>query len=279
MSAPKQLSNVCFTSYGREPAYDDRWMTYLVYQREKCPTTGREHWQGYMELKKLTNFNTVKSHFGDDAHLEPRKGTQDQAVDYCKKKESQVSPPKEFGTLKKQGKRNDLIALGEMARQGKRQREAYETMPAVYMRNFKAFDRVASLYKPPERPVTVTLLYGPPGVGKTRFVLDADPETWFVPLQKEMWFDGYDHHFSACLDDFSGQMPLPLLLRLLDRYVVKVPVKGSTTWWTPRNIYITSNYLPFQWYDYSERKTSLDALLRRITNTINLSSDQSLIVP
>lgn len=53
--------------------------TYLVGQREKCPETGREHIQGYVEFEHPQRMDAVKKAIGDaGAHLEVRKGTRDQ---------------------------------------------------------------------------------------------------------------------------------------------------------------------------------------------------------
>lgn len=266
----KKISNVCFTLNNPESelVFDEVWMGYLVYQKEKGEE-GTEHYQGYLELKQAQRFSRLKAWL-PRAHFEPRKGTQEQAIAYCKKEDTRLEGPWEFGLPKSQGKRSDLIALYSSAKQGKRKREVLEEMPASYMRHYKAYAHVQGLFCPPpiDPPRQVHLLLGEPGTGKTRYVKDRHPDHWQTPLQKEMWFDGYDGHDVVLIDDFAGQMPLHLLLQLLDRYVIQVPVKGGFTWWTPRHIYITSNLCISEWYDYSKRQIHLAALERRIHNTI-----------
>ena len=66
------------------------------------------------------------------------------------------------------------------------------------------------------------------------------------------------------MDDFSGEMPLVQLLRLLDRYSVQVPFKGGYLWFCPDTIVITTNVHPRKWYNYWERDSSFEALKRRI---------------
>ena len=81
------------------PNEDDRFQ-YFVYQVENCPTTGRDHIQGYLELKSQTRFNQVKQMFAPAViHLEGRKAKSSiPAINYCKKEETRVDGPWEFGT-------------------------------------------------------------------------------------------------------------------------------------------------------------------------------------
>ena len=69
------------------PNEDDRFQ-YMVYQVENCPTTGRDHIQGYLELKTQTRFNQVKQMFAPAVvHLEGRKAKSSiPAINYCKRR-------------------------------------------------------------------------------------------------------------------------------------------------------------------------------------------------
>lgn len=242
-------------------------MTYLVYQREKGES-GTEHFQGYVELAKQTRFNAIKKKY-PKWHIEPRRGTQEQAIAYCKKDDSRMDGPYEFGEPKQQGQRTDIAALVDLAKSGKRKRDALEEMPGVYARNYRAFEHIQSLMKPPRRERRVVLLHGPPGSGKTRYVLDKHPDAYVIPITSStIWFDGYDGHDVALIDDFNGQIPLIQFLRVLHEYPEQVPVKGGHVWWNPSIIYITSNYAPVLWYKWEGREVSFEALTRRITEQI-----------
>lgn len=49
---------------------------YLCCQVERCPETGREHLQGYVEFAQRVGLRTVKLKLGDPTmHLEPRRGS------------------------------------------------------------------------------------------------------------------------------------------------------------------------------------------------------------
>lgn len=56
----------------------------MVIGREKCPDTGREHYQGYVRFDKNCRFSWWKNNF-PKVHVEPRKGTEGQAAEYCRK--------------------------------------------------------------------------------------------------------------------------------------------------------------------------------------------------
>lgn len=111
-----QSRNACLTlwKYVDEPGnvpIDDEVIRYAVWQREKCPETGKLHIQMYAESFKNLTLKQWKSAVGDEtAHVERRRGTREQAIAYCKKDESRdEEAPHEFGELKTaQGRRTDL---------------------------------------------------------------------------------------------------------------------------------------------------------------------------
>ena len=103
-----RVRNWCFTSFVKPEPNTDK-IQYMVYQKEKCPKTQREHFQGYVEFGDKQRMQSVKTIFNDNTlHVEPRRGTQRQAIAYCKKAESRIEDPVEFGEAKSQGQRTDL---------------------------------------------------------------------------------------------------------------------------------------------------------------------------
>lgn len=75
---------------------------YAIYQIERCPKTNRLHYQGYIEFvgKKTYSFVHKKLDGLSTAHLECRRGTQRDAIEYCAKSESKVLGPWEIGEKK-----------------------------------------------------------------------------------------------------------------------------------------------------------------------------------
>ncbi len=268
-------------------------VTYLVWQLEKG-ASGTLHFQGtfrrtyslgstytlsgYLELDKKKGLTFLKTAFHPTAHYEGRRGTQAQAVRYCRKADTRQDGPWEEGTPMAQGARADIRQLVEAVRAGATTVELLDTQP-LGLAKYPRFVLTVKLSVRPRRretPRRVALFVGPPGSGKTRAAhdrLEALEEDgvpfWKLPCGggSNVWFDGYDAQPNVLFDEFKGRMskwPLDLLLRVLHEYPEQVPVKGGFTWWNPDMIVLTSNLYPWQWYEYGDRLVS--AVERRLTH-------------
>lgn len=219
-----------------------------------------------------------KLKYMEKVHLEKRRGTPTEARNYCMKDDTRVpdQTPTEVGLWneKQQGKRSDILVATEMLDSGASMMEVADALPATYVRMHKGLNSYQQLHPPasPANPPCVTLLFGPPGVGKTRMAREAHPfnELYVAPIGSSFkWYDGYSKEPAVLFDDFDGKLsavPLSNVLPTIDRYVIRVPVKGSHVWFRPTTIYITSNFHPSQWYDWGARQTQYKALERRFTN-------------
>ncbi len=270
-----RLRNVCFTLNNPTEILDFDFdeMEYLIYQEEQ-PLGGTYHFQGYCEFKNQKSQAQAKALLGGDrVHLERRRGTQLEAIDYCRKEDSRVpyTVPIEEGTPRLQGKRMDLEGFKDAVLAGARQRELLDDHFGIVAR-YPKFYQTLTMMNRPERTtdLVVTLHIGETGLGKTRAVMDefgTDPTFYRSPLNNgTMWFDTYDGHRTVLLDDFTGaasHLALCTLLQLLDRYPVLVPTKGSHTWWMPNAVHVTTNLLPKDWYKWEGRGEQYKALARR----------------
>ena len=72
---------------------------YGIGQLEKCPDTGKLHIQFYMVRKQRTRLETLKNMFDKTIHWEKRRGTEQQATEYCMKEESRVDGPLPWGDI------------------------------------------------------------------------------------------------------------------------------------------------------------------------------------
>ena len=81
----------CFGGLGNPPKFSKEEMWYLIYQREVCPKTKREHWQGFVQFiarktYKQGNFYLACGH----TSMYSRKGTPAQCRRYCSKEETRL---------------------------------------------------------------------------------------------------------------------------------------------------------------------------------------------
>lgn len=274
-------------------------VTYYVYQKEIAPTTGREHWQGYIEFESPVRFATMKKHvFGDDTvHLEPRMGSQEDAIEYCMKEETRApgEQPVVWGTPynRHQGKRSDIDRMTDDIKAGKpmkRIRAEHSTAYAhAHVFANQMFMDIAEEQIPAFRTLTVYVIWGITGYGKTRRCYAFDPELYKLDhAGGTIWFDGYCGQKTLLIDDFYGTIPIGFMLNLLDGYPMRLPVKGSFVKAAWTTVLITSNKNPDEWYQtcavlpehgFSSRLiTELsaeqkNALHRRITKIIHVSTE------
>lgn len=242
-------------------------LAYCVYGRERGEG-GTPHLQGYVAFKRKVTFNTVKRLISERVHLECAKGTPEQASTYCKKD----GDFDEFGELPGgKGHRSDLVSIASKIASGESMRTISEAHPSDFIRYGTGILRLRSYHRPQRKsPPTIWVFWGKTGAGKTRRVWEfADQsELWVHPGDR--WFDGYDGHGGVLFDDFDGGwFKLSYLLKLLDRYVFQVPVKGGYVWWCPVTIYITSNLKPSEWYSNANEEHQA-ALLRRLNEFGNI---------
>lgn len=273
----------CFTSYSiKEPSRQDS--TYIIYQREVCPDTQREHWQGYVEYPTKRYMRSVQKLLGDPTcHLELRKGTAQQASDYCKKGESRKAGTSfsEHGTLSVQGPVNDFDGVVLRLRDGGSIQSIAAEHPKTFIRYFKGIERYIGLRDSGRTTeflrLHVCVIFGPTGTGKTRYIHDWCNERKISAYKKSYskgqpsWWDGYIGQEVITIDDYEGEGDIQEQLRLLGGYGHGEvwPIKGGTTYLSPRYIFYTSNNHPDKWYQYASLE-KIQAIRRRYTKIIEM---------
>lgn len=116
--------------------------TYITWQLE-MGASGTYHYQGYVEFAERKRMAGVKKVIGE-AHCEPRKGTQLQAVNYCQKRDTRLGGPWTHGQLSEvtQGKRSDLEAACEVAA-NEGIKAVMQQHPTSYVKYYKGLTKVA----------------------------------------------------------------------------------------------------------------------------------------
>lgn len=293
--------DACFTSYLETKPEQGKGVTYLVFQKEKCPTTGKEHWQGFAQSKnQKTTKAWQKALKIGKAHVEQRQGTCQEAADYCKaaqwkdKDKGQVpGTTEEFGEFdpkdsQGQGKRNDLDEIKTKLDAGFDPDDLMEDDDhfRAFARNDKFLRQYASHVKRRKRfsPPHIVVLFGPTGTNKTRRFYDSitNDKGEYGPHWKwhpgmTPWFDGYHGQQDVLFDEFrSGGLSYGLLLEVTDGYPVKLPVKGGFINWAPTHITFTSPVHPREWYPNLAANDKLDQLLRRINKVIDTATGKEI---
>lgn len=273
--------NLCFTWNNYTEAdvtLLQDWITdnckYGIFGRE-VGESGTPHLQGYFELRRRPSFSTIKAAF-PSVHFEPRRGTAQQASDYCRKEDDSAW---EHGQLSSPGRRSDLLALVEDARDlSISNAELFERHPVPMLKYRKhVMNMRIDLRRATTgfEPVEVLVFWGAAGTGKTRRAFEIDPNLYMLSYgsgHSQIWFDGYEGQDTILFDDFyGGAIKYGFLLKLLDGYKFDVPIKGGFTRKLWKRVIITSNANPRDWYPDGLSP----ALRRRIKEIVHFDSLES----
>lgn len=253
------------------------YVRYAIAQVEKCPKTGRYHIQGYVEFnKKITTKKFKEDMIDNTIHLEVRRGTKAQAKAYCSKEETRVCGPMEIGKLIGQGKRTDLDELIDNLSDIDNIKDIAKRHPKQFILYSRGIKQYMDLIYEPEkwRQLTVNVLWGDTGVGKTKQVFDeCGTDLYKLDYSNSLWWDGYNGQKNLLIDDFYGWIKYGHLLNILDGYPLRLEVKGGFTSARFTKVWITSNKHPSEWYSTG----MTPALERRLTSIKEIKSKDLLI--
>lgn len=230
--------------------------TYIIIGNE-TGENNTPHYQGYIEFSVQRTLTSIKKDLGR-AHLELAKGNGEHNKAYCSKQEILF----EDGTIKRQGKRNDIERIRDAVEDGANMRAV------VALASSTQAIRIAELYlnyneeKRNWLPI-VKWYYGATGTGKSRTAY-AELEDPFTAGATSKWWQGYDAHENVIIDDFRKSfISFSELLRLLDAYPYLVECKGGSRQFLARQIIITSPFHPEE--IFRDNLEDIGQLIRRIT--------------
>lgn len=237
-----------------------------VIGKEVCPSTGTPHLQFYFVSRKSMRLAGLKKIFGDKPHWEIMRSERGSTL-YCGKEGNVYYEKKN-----QQGRRTDLEEFANRVLAGERVESLAFEMPTVYTKFNKGLEKLEriALGKPPKwTDVEVTVLIGKAGIGKTKYIMDAEEDPYYVmePHNGTLWFCEYINQEAIVLDDFYGWIKYHYLLRLLDGYPLQLQTKGGSTQKRWKRVYITSNANVEDWYPGIPDKS---ALMRRIHHVVIL---------
>ena len=261
----------CFTIFDMTdhwPEMMKEGIKYLCVQGEESPETKKFHWQGFMQTSENITMKMAQrllAPYAATMHMEAMKGTPEQARDYCKKVETMIVPPREFGEFcKGRGHRTDLEYVAGIVKKGGTMLDVIEAAPATFVRYHRGLEKLEDLMmiKHEKKAPRVEWFVGPPGAGKSYAAKQENPGAfWKSP---GWWWDGYmpTIHKTVVIDEWTpdDKMGAQFLLRILDENKVNVEPKGRSVPFLAEKIVITSNYEP----ENAVPAAQVGPLLRRI---------------
>lgn len=228
----------------------------MVYQKEKAPTTGTEHFQGYVCFSKKVTLFGAKKHL-PSAHWEPRQGTHDQAVAYCTKADTRVGAPVILGEAPCPGKRTDLESVAGEVLAGKPLKRVAEDSPALFAKHFKGLQALRLATVQPRSGVKpeVIIFTGPSGIGKSRHIQSKWPDCYRKDSSSK-WWDGYDGQETVFFDEFYGGISYNDMLQIVDWYPKQVETKGGHVQLQAHRFIFSSNKPWQEWYSGVEDRSA-----------------------
>lgn len=225
----------------------------LVACRETSPDTKLDHLHVYVMFTTKKRMTAVKKLIGN-VHCEPVKmGYRSEAINYCHKHDSVILYDK-YQQRTQQG--HIVLDTLAMMREGTSERDIITAQPSLayrpgtvaYLKRLASEEIALERFKQGFKP-EVYWFFGETGTGKSRSACEMDaPEKICVIGRARKngtpWFNAYDPlvHDTIVFDDFRWDwFEFDELLRLLD-YTRKhmVEIKGSSVYWIPRRIIITT---------------------------------------
>lgn len=163
---------------------------FVIVNVERCPSTQRIHWQGYVELSDVSRYTAIKkaAPILDSAHFERRMGTAQEAIDYCSKADTRVEgcdAPFTYGKHEGQGHRSDLDSISELVKSGKSVRDIAEIAPGTFIRYHAGIKALISALKTAPEPDVPINLYPWQQSIMSRLATEPDDRTiiWVTDTQ------------------------------------------------------------------------------------------------
>ena len=272
-------------------AHSLKSISYFCLADEKGATY---HTHLYLQFSSAVRFSTLKKKF-PTAHIESAKGTALDNRAYIRKEGKWTDSEKHEtvieGTfyeegecpVEQQGHRTDLDFMLQLIKAGASNMDLIEANSKM-MFYVDKIEKVRQEIKAAEskskfRKLDVTYIFGDPGVGKTRSVMDK------YGYDAVARITDYEHPFETynsatndviLFDEFRSQLPITDMLCYLDGYPVQLPCRYANKWACYSTVYIISNVpLNHQYPDIQSRyPLTWAALMRRINRVVEMRFGQ-----
>ncbi len=249
---------------------------YLIFSRE-IGDSGTPHLQGYIQpgekvgrkkCQQLLCDSTIKRRYQRFAVF-IAKGDALHNKAYISK--APIGLVFEFGKPGEQGKSGAIQLACDDIKEGTDLRTLVDKHTAAFAMHHRGLSWIMQFYeKNIAEPRELIIIIGPTGIGKSRYCHEHYPGAFWITnpnSETAVFFDSYIDQSVIILDEFGhGYIPWSLLLRLIDRYPIRVNTKGGTIRLQHTTVVITSNESLDTWYPGVYNKKPL---IRRIMKVLH----------
>lgn len=233
---------------------------YLIMGEEFAPSTGKRHFQGYLELMDKMRINQIKNLLNtNEIHLEDAKGNREQNIKYCSK-------PNKEGEKEKQIFMNERFSEQKILNQREQQNfnEYIKTHSLIDIEKKypgRVFNQLGKIinYKHLHDQKAHTWngelkyknywIYGKQGTGKTSWVYrQAQRLGSLYRKNQNKWWDGYESQKIVLIDDWENGDKSDMFIQFIkqwgDRFSFSGEAKGAHQMIHPGRFFliITSNH-------------------------------------
>lgn len=260
--------------------WDEGRIEYYVWGHEIGKKNEKDHWHIYVYYKNARSVLATRRKFKLGKVEAPRDA--DDCIGYCMKD----GDYHEYGKQPYAGCRTDLERCKyDIDRMIKTNTFNFDELEEMHFGVFAKYERFFKNYISkklqkliPKKRETLVFI-GKAGSGKTQKALDLlsdDYYFWNGHSDSKFW-EGYTGQKEVLIDDFRGEMPLGLLLRLTDPWPDRkkplIEVKGGSFIWLAEKIIITSNRDISDWFSFIDPE-DLAALKRRFRVKYSLTGTE-----
>lgn len=247
---------------------DEGVMGFVAYGAEVCPSSGTLHYQAFCSFENARSVSAVRKMFPGN-YVMPMYGPWKANEEYCSKESELIM----LGTKPAQGERTDLLKVKRLIDEGQHHMDVaednYNFMAVArhhqFIEKYEHHIRAKQIRLDRTMP-KVYIRIGLAGTGKTRWLDDTfGLGGWArMPQPTSCWWitPTVSRAETVLIDDVGPKKipPIEQFLEWTDRYPIEFNSKGGYLWWKPKNIVVTSNLHPYEWWpDISEaHKAALD---------------------
>lgn len=275
----------CFTSFKKDIKWKEIYeqykdiIRYVIVQGEITPTTKKFHWQGYIQMYNQCRMRKLKLLMNDmKVHLELARGSAEDNKAYCSKIKSSTGEKFEFGKAVSQGYRSDLEDIKKCLDDGGSLLDVANNHFGDFIRYHSGFRRYKELVdkelRKKNRKVEVNVISGPTGKGKSWNTVGADLDAFVMDFQNGTeWWDGYNGEDHIIIEEYNNDITITRMLRILDSYRLRLPIKGGFTYANWTKVTITTNLKEDEIHPKAKPEHQ-NALKRRITSFTSLYEEE-----